>query len=51
MLPSLYTGTHEVIISDELFMKVLRELFGHYHDNKAADQEHILLWEQFGQIE
>ena len=25
-------------------------LFGHYHDNKAVDEKHILLWEQIVQI-
>ena len=25
-------------------------LFGHYHDNKAIDEKHILLWEQIVQI-
>ena len=25
-------------------------LFGHYHDNKAIDTKHILLWEQIVQI-
>ena len=25
-------------------------LFGHYHDNKAIDENHILLWEQIVQI-
>ena len=25
-------------------------LFGHYHDNKAVDKTHILLWEQMVQI-
>ena len=25
-------------------------LFGHYHDNKALDTKHILLWEQIVQI-
>ena len=25
-------------------------LFGHYHDNKAIDSKHILLWEQIVQI-
>lgn len=26
-------------------------LFGHYHDNKAVDERHILLWEQMVQVE
>ena len=25
-------------------------LFGHYHDNRAIDTKHILLWEQIVQI-
>ena len=25
-------------------------LFGHYHDNRAIDEKHILLWEQIIQI-
>ena len=25
-------------------------LFGHYHDNKAIDEKHILLWEQIVRI-
>ena len=25
-------------------------LFGHYHDNRAIDSKHILLWEQIVQI-
>ena len=25
-------------------------LFGHYHDNKAIDEKHILLWEQIVQV-
>lgn len=25
-------------------------LFGHYHDNRAIDEKHILLWEQIVQI-
>ena len=25
-------------------------LFGHYHDNKAVDEKHILLWEQIVQV-
>lgn len=25
-------------------------LFGHYHDNKAVDERHILLWEQMVQV-
>ena len=25
-------------------------LFGHYHDNKASDEKHSLLWEQIGQV-
>ena len=28
---------------------VLR-LFGHYHDNRAIDEKHILLWEQIIQV-
>ena len=25
-------------------------LFGHYHDNRAIDEKHILLWEQIVQV-
>lgn len=25
-------------------------LFGHYHDNKAVDEKHILLWEQIVRV-
>ena len=25
-------------------------LFGHYHDNKAIDEKHILLWEQIVRV-
>ena len=25
-------------------------LFGHYHDNRAIDEKHILLWEQIIQV-
>ena len=25
-------------------------LFGHYHDNRAVDKKHILLWEQMVQV-
>ena len=25
-------------------------LFGHYHDNRAIDEKHILLWEQIVRI-
>ena len=25
-------------------------LFGHYHDNKAIDEKHILLWEQIMRV-
>lgn len=25
-------------------------LFGHYHDNRAIDEKHILLWDQIIQV-
>ena len=25
-------------------------LFGHYHDNRAIDEKHILLWKQIVQV-
>ena len=31
-------------------MKFHYWLFGHYHDNKAVDNKHILLWEQIVQV-
>ena len=27
-----------------------KQLFGHYHDNRAIDEKHILLWEQIIQV-